>query len=214
MHPNPVFRTQDEAEALATARARGFGVITLAGPGGPLAAHVPFVLDDGTAAGEALRLEAHLMRSNPIARALRDGPLPALLIVSGPDGYVSPDWYGEADRVPTWNYVAVHLRGLLRLAGTPMRDHLDRVSAAFESRLPKPAWTAAKMTPEVLERMMRTILPVEMAIERVESTVKLNQNRTASARAGAIAAIEAGGTPGQETAALAALMRGVADDGS
>ncbi|MEM6676500.1 MAG: FMN-binding negative transcriptional regulator, partial [Pseudomonadota bacterium] len=75
--------------------------------------------------------------------------------------------------------------------------------------LPKPPWTAAKMQPETLERMMRSITPIVFAVERVESTVKLNQNRSPHARAGAAAAIAAGGTPGMETGTIAARMRAV-----
>ncbi|MEM8596856.1 MAG: FMN-binding negative transcriptional regulator, partial [Pseudomonadota bacterium] len=45
MHPNPAFRSQETAEALIEARARGFGILTAQGPDGPLASHVPFLLD-------------------------------------------------------------------------------------------------------------------------------------------------------------------------
>jgi transcriptional regulator len=202
MHPNPVFRTAPEDRARAFAGARGFGVLTVATPEGVLAAHVPFLLDGD-------RVEAHLVRSNPIARALRGGVLEALLLVSGPDGYVSPDWYGEKDLVPTWNYVAVELRGALALSDeATLLAHLERVSARFEAALaPKPVWTHHKMSAGVMDRMMRSILPVEMAVAKVDSTFKLNQNRTASARAGAADALALGLTPGMETAALAALMR-------
>ena len=203
MHPNPAFRGTPVPDARAFARARGFGVLTIPDSASVLAAHVPFVLDDG---GD--RLEAHLVRSNPIARRLKDGPTEALLVVSGPDAYISPDWYGEADRVPTWNYIAVHLRGRLSLKPhETMRDHLDRLSAAFEEQLrPKTPWTAAKMTPDVLDRMMRQIVPVEVTGISIDSTFKLNQNRTDAARERAAAHLSPD-TPGQETAALAAMMR-------
>ncbi len=207
MHPNPVFRQESEARARAFAAERGFGALTVAAGGEVLAAHVPFLL-------EGDRIEAHLVRSNPIARALGAGPMPARLLVTGPDGYVSPDWYGEADLVPTWNYVAVHLFGELRL-GDPdgLLGHLERVSARFEAGLaPKPPWTHHKMSDGVMARMMRQILPVEMTLARVESTFKLNQNRTPAARAGAAERLAEGRTPGQETAALARLMRGVPED--
>ncbi|MGF1501737.1 MAG: FMN-binding negative transcriptional regulator [Paracoccaceae bacterium] len=202
MHPNPVFRQAGDAEARAFAAARGFGILTAAGPDAPLAAHLPFLL-------EGDRIDMHLVRSNPLARRLAEGPIAALLAVSGPDGYVSPDWYGEPDLVPTWNYVAVHLRGPLRLAD-PARlpEHLDRLSARFEADLaPKPPWTHHKMADGVMARMMRQILPVEMAVEAVESTFKLNQNRSAAARAGAAAQLAEGRSPGIETARLAGLMR-------
>jgi transcriptional regulator len=206
MHPNPAFRQEAETRALAFAAERGFGAFSFAGPEGVLAAHVPFVLEDGV-------LAAHMVRSNPIVRLLRDGPAPALMIVSGPDAYISPDWYGEDDKVPTWNYVAVHLRGVLRLLPEDrLRAHLDRLSGIFEARLaPKPAWKADKMTPDVLAKMMRQIVPVEMTVDTVDSTFKLNQNREDSARLAAAAVLDGGGTPGMETTALAALMRGIGD---
>ena len=202
MHPNPVFRRQTREWALAFARERGFGALTATGPEGVLAAHVPFVLDDD-------RVLAHLVRVNPLARHLGGGPADALLIVPGPDGYVSPDWYGEAQMVPTWNYVAVHLRGVLQLLDdTALRPILDRLSHTFETRLaPKPPWKTDKVDDALLSRMARQIVPVEMSLKTVESTVKLNQNRSAAARAGAAAALAAGGTPGMETETLAALMR-------
>ena len=202
MHPNRIFRRASRESALEFARERGFGALTVAGPEGVLAAHVPFVLDQE-------RVLAHLVRVNPLARHLGGGPASALLIVSGPDGYVSPDWYGEPQLVPTWNYVAVHLRGELRLLDdTALRPILERLSAEFETRLaPKPPWKTDKVDDGLLRRMMRQIIPIELSLESVESTFKLNQNRSETARSGAAAGLAAGGTPGTETRALAALMQ-------
>jgi transcriptional regulator len=201
MHPNPAFRTEAAAQNLAFARARGFGTLCLNGPEAPMLSHVPFVLnDDGTEA------ELHLVRSNPIAHAVAE-PTPAVLAVIGPDGYVSPDWYDTPDQVPTWNYVAVHLRGHLSLADPDtLRAHLDTVSAAFEGRLPKTPWTTDKMSEGVMDRMMRQILPFRFTVAEVHGTWKLNQNKTRAARLGAADAIAASPV-GQETAALSDLMR-------
>jgi hypothetical protein len=38
MHPNPAFRQSPRDQNLAFARARGFGILTINGPEGPLAA--------------------------------------------------------------------------------------------------------------------------------------------------------------------------------
>lgn len=206
MHPNPVFRQEPESRAVAFAAERGFGVLSVAGPDGVLAAHVPFVMEEGPS---DRRLAAHLVRSNPLARQLRAGPAEALMIVSGPDAYVSPDWYGEAEMVPTWNYVAVHLRGRLALLPADrLRPHLERLSARFEERLrPKTPWTLDKMHEGSIAAKLRQIVPVELTVTGIASTFKLNQNRSAGARAGAAEALARGGTPGLETVALAALMR-------
>jgi len=64
MHPNPAFRQRPADRNLAFAQARGFGILSVNGPDGPLAAHVPFPLSD-----DASFAELHLARSNPIARA-------------------------------------------------------------------------------------------------------------------------------------------------
>ena len=201
MHPNPTFRGEPVELALAFARERGFGAMTVVGPDGVLAAHVPFVLEEG-------RVVTHLMRVNPLAKHLRDGPADALLIVSGPDGYVSPDWYGEAQLVPTWNYVAVHIRGELRLLDdTALREVLDRLTATCEKRLaPKSPWKVDQIEETLLNEKLPYIVPVEMSTHSVDCTFKLSQNRSDRARVGAAEALSKGGTPGIETRALAELM--------
>lgn len=206
MHPNPAYRAAPVATNLDFARERGFGILSVNGPDGPLAAHVPFVLaDDGRSAA------MHLVRSNPVARAL-DTAQPALLAVSGPDGYVSPDWYGLVDQVPTWNYVAVHLRGRLeRLPDEALRDHLDQLSEKFESRLlPKPPWKTTKVSAEVMDRFMRMIVPCRLSISDVQGTWKLGQNKPPAARRGAADGMAAAPI-GQEIAALAEQMRRAPD---
>lgn len=204
MHPNPVYRTESRAANVAFAQDQGFGMLAVAAGGAPLISHIPFLVDDaGTLA------EFHLVRSNPIARAL-ERPLPARLAVQGPHSYVSPDWYGLEDQVPTWNYVAVHLVGEVELASPDsLRNLLDRQSALYERRLtPKKPWRAAKMTPDVLDRMMRQILPCRMRIDRVDGTWKLSQNKPDEARVAAAAQMDACGM-GAEVRLLAALMQGL-----
>lgn len=201
MHPNPAFRQVDDTISLAFARQRGFGVLGVNGSVGPIMIHVPFLLSqDGRFA------EFHLVRSNEISRLLTQ-PLPATLSVNGPDGYISPDWYGDAGQVPTWNYVAVHLRGHIEaLPDERLRDILERQTAAFEEKIDgKTPWTLGKMDDEALSRMMRMIRPARMAVERVESTWKLGQNKEDAARLGAAEQLTNG--TGHELQSLADLMR-------
>lgn len=207
MHPNPAYRQTPEATVLAFARDRGFGTLAINGTEGPLASHIPFVI-----APDGAFLELHLVRSNPIARALAT-PQPALLAITGPDGYISPDWYGMENQVPTWNYVAAHLRGTLTaLPPDEMRGQLDRLSAEFEDRLrPKTPWRTDKMPAEVLDRLMRMILPCRLDIATVDGTWKFGQNKPDATRLGAADGLGAAGI-GSETGALARLMRREAQD--
>ena len=202
MHPNPIYHEADHARNIAFARERGFGMLAANGDGGPMLSHVPFLLND---AGDLADL--HLVRSNPIARALKK-PLAVSIAVNGGDTYISPDWYGMDDQVPTWNYVAVHLTGTLELLPPEeLRPMLDRQSATYEGRLlPKTPWTTAKMQSETMEKLMRMIVPCRMTITAVDGTWKFSQNKTDAARLSASGGVAEHGF-GHETDAMAAMMR-------
>lgn len=199
MHTNPAFRRETDARNLAFLQERGFGMLAVSVDGAaPLVSHVPFSID---AAGATVEL--HLARPNPILKRL---PAAAVIAATGPDGYVSPDWYDLDDQVPTWNYVAVHVRGRLSvLPHEEMRAMLDRQSADYEGRLPKRPWTTDKMTPAVLDRMLRAIVPCRLAVERIDATWKLSQNKPDAVRLAAAGPVERG--IGHELGDLSALMR-------
>ncbi|KNG94546.1 FMN-binding negative transcriptional regulator [Pseudaestuariivita atlantica] len=202
MHPNPIFRGRADARNLDFARAQGFGALIVAVDGVPQIAQAPFLLSDDDA-----HADLHLLRSNPVWRAL-DEPRQATLLVTGAHGYISPDWYGIDDQVPTWNYVSVHLTGTLeRLPTGALRDTLDAQSAHFEAlTAPKPPWTTDKMPRDLMAKMMRTIMPLRLTITGIDGTWKLNQNKPDAARLSAADAVEAHGL-GLDTRTLAALMR-------
>lgn len=171
MHPNSLFRKEADSDSLARAEERGFGVLTVQ-LDTLFGAHVPFYLDGDRAC-------LHLVRSNPVAKASRQGPQRALIVVSLCDAYVSPDWYGAEDQVPTWNYGAVNLHGTIKaLPDSQLEPVLAELSARFEARLaPKPAWTMEKMSKKAKTSMMRAIQPFELLIDRVEATDKFSQNK-------------------------------------
>ncbi len=199
MHPNPAFRGTTETRNIAFLRARAFGTLALNGDHVPLTAHIPFLLNDtGTQA------ELHLVRSNPIVRQVEDEQA-SVITCTGPDGYVSPDWYGIDDQVPTWNYVAVRLTGtLVRSPQGDLHALLDRLSAHFEDPLDKKSWTSEKMSDGVMDRMMRIIVPYVFHVESIEGTWKLNQNKEDPVRRAAAAQIEQ--SHGHELQTLAQLM--------
>lgn len=202
MHPNPIFRKADAKRIIEFAQNRGFGAMSINHENGPLIAHVPFTLSD-----DGQYLEAHLVRSNPLYRAL-ETQQQAVVAVSGGDAYISPDWYGVDDQVPTWNYVAAHLRGTLRrLPEQDLRGVLERLSGTMERRLlPKPIWEIDKVSDVALDKMMRQILPVAIDVTDIEGTWKLGQNKPKSARTAAAESLETDGF-GLEADLIAELMK-------
>jgi transcriptional regulator len=180
MYVPPAFKTDDTA-AWAFAAVRGFGTVIAVVDGLPVAVHVPFLTTEDA---NNRRLEFHVARANPIGTRLAKATK-ALVVVAGPDSYVSPDWYLTPNQVPTWNYVSVHISGTAKaLPRDRVREHIDSLSARFENRLaPKRPWTTAKMPASQVEKMMTAIIPIELDVEHVEAQWKLNQNKSRSDRA-------------------------------
>ena len=176
MYVAPAFKTDDSA-AWALVAARSFGVLTIVNDGWPVAVHVPFHVS--RAADGKARLQIHLARANPMHAMIATGTK-AMIVVSGPDAYISPDWYVSKDQVPTWNYVAAHLYGTARVIdAAEALDHVETLSLAFEERLrPKKPWSTMKMPAQKREAMLRAIVPIEVEIERIEASFKLSQNKT------------------------------------
>ncbi|MFK7792306.1 MAG: FMN-binding negative transcriptional regulator [Devosiaceae bacterium] len=205
MHPNRAFRKPETVRNIAFARERAFGVLAVNGQGdehGPLISHIPFLLRENGA-----QAELHLVRSNPIVRTL-ETPKAVTIAVSGGDAYISPDWYEVDDQVPTWNYVAVHLRGTLRkLEPDAMHDILWDLSAHQEEKLlPKKPWTSDKMDQEVYAKMQRQIVPFMLDVNDIQGTWKLSQNKPDDVRLRAANGIERAAL-GLATDSIHPLMR-------
>jgi transcriptional regulator len=187
MHPDRRFAWKDEEAMLAFIAERAFCTIFSVQGEEAAAFHVPVV-----AAGPR-SLRFHISRANRGSASLDGGRL--FLSCTGPDSYVSPDWYGTADQVPTWNYVAVEAEGdARRLDEGELARLLDDLGAIHEARLaPKPIWTRAKMSPGRFEAMLKAIIGYEMRVDAFRGTRKLGQTKSGDEMAGAIAGLEEAG---------------------
>jgi transcriptional regulator len=191
MHPDPAFRWEDRVAMRALVSELSLGALFCATPDGPRVAHVPVVWNDDDT------LAFHVSRGNGIARHL-DGAT-GLFVVQGPDGYISPDWYGLGhDQVPTWNYVAVELEGKITRTGhDALVEQVDRVAAAQEQRLiPKAPWTRDKMDQARFDGMTRGIIGFTLTVQAWRGTLKLGQNKPEAARLAAADGVEAAGRRG------------------
>ena len=192
MHPNRAFAWEDRGEMLAFLGDVAFCTICIDGPS---LAHAPVIVSGPD------RIRFHLSRANKVAASMAGRR--AINSCLGPDAYVSPDWYGTPDQVPTWNYLAVEAEGILRMLDEmELAALLDDLSAAHEERLaPKPAWTRAKMTPGRFDAMLQAVIGYELSIDSLRGTRKLGQNKKREERIGAAAGLA------PFNPALAALMR-------
>jgi len=154
-------------------------------------------------AGDHGRLLGHVARNNRQWKIPAEGE--ALVIVRGPDAYISPSWYAtkrEHGRVvPTWNYITAHIHGRLIVHDDPawVETNVRALVARHEGRRPEP-WSVDDAPHDYFVGQLKAIVGVEIAIERIEAKFKLSQNRSIEDVDGVIAGLDG---PGDEPMAEA-----------
>ena len=193
MYVPEVFQLDDEVALEVVARA-GLATVVVSTETGFEATPIPWML---RRSGAATLLVGHVSKANPLARMLSE-PIEAIVIVDGPDGYVSPSWYPSkaesGEVVPTWNYVSVHLHGRLSAVHDAvwLKEMVESLTDRYEMGRDRP-WSVGDAPADYLDRMLRGIVGLEFRVDRVEGKAKLSQNRSEADRAGVIIGLRAEG---------------------
>ena len=164
-------RLEDRTELLEFMRANNF-VLLVTGTGGTLhASHLPVTIEDSA---EGLKIDMHMARNNAQWREFFDEEV--LVVFSGPHAYISPRWYEQKPRVPTWNYAAVHAYGIPRVISEKdaKRASQRRLIASLD-----PQWLPKfdTLPAEYVSSMLEGIVNFEIPVARIETRWKLSQNR-------------------------------------
>jgi transcriptional regulator len=194
------FAAPDDAVAQLLA-APGAVDLVSSTPAGLTATTLPMLHDP-----QAHTLTGHLARTNT---QWRDTVGEVLVIVRGPDAYVSPSWYASKAEhgrvVPTWDYVLAHVHGELVLHKDAdwLAAHVTRLTEAHETGRAEP-WAVTDAPARFVAGQLRAIVGVEVRIRRVEAKWKLSQNRPAADVDGVVAGLTADGALGTAAAVQAA----------
>lgn len=166
------YRNEDHEQIRKFLKDHAFGILVSTGPEGPMATHLPLEYE---VAGDGKGwIRGHFARANPQWRHLSEGA-EVLCIFNGPHAYVSSSWYRE-EEVPTWNYIAVHVRGRYRVQSPEaLWTSLRKMVAKYEKDSEDPVSLDA-MSPDTL-RQVRGIVGFEIEVTRLEAAYKLSQGR-------------------------------------
>jgi transcriptional regulator len=158
----------ERAELLAFMQANSFAALVTKDLA---ASHLPARVRDS---GEQLVIDLHMAKNNRQWRAF-DGS-EVLVVFAGPHAYVSPRWYEDKERVPTWNYAAVHAYGVPRIMEE--RAHKHSSQRELVANL-DPQWLPAfdALGAEYVDMMLNGIVNFEIPVSRIETRWKLSQNR-------------------------------------
>ena len=196
------FAQEDQALLIEVMRAHSFALLISAQENGePFVTHLPFVVRDKA---DRLIIEGHMARANPHWQYLEKDPR-ALIVFSGPHAYVSPSLYESKENVPTWNYIAVHAYGQVKLTHAMPDKHaaqtrlIDALEPAYHRQFDE-------LSPVYMHGRMSAIVAFEFIVERLEGKFKLSQNRPMADRRNVVAAFAEGN---DEQRAVANWMRRV-----
>ncbi len=194
------YKNEDRQEIENFLRANAFGILISQNNGKLLATHIPMEL--GHNADNKPVLTGHISKENNQWKSFTAGE-EVLAVFTGPHAYVSSSWY-DFEGVPTWNYLAVHVSGKIRI------QNEDELIAALKNLVDK--YEAGRQNPTRVENlsrktmlMARGIVGFEIEITEIQGKKKLSQNRDGKNFGSVVSHLESSGNPND--AAVAAEMR-------
>ncbi len=181
MYLRPAFAVSDLDRIEALIRANPFGLLVTTRDGVPEASHIPFTVER---TGDTLTIYGHFAKPNPQCAAIAGGT--ALAIFSGPHAYIAPGWYAAQPSVPTWDFCAAHLSGVLE----PVTEDPGIDSMLLDMASADPAGFDLLGLPEKYKAQMYAgIRAFRLVATKIEAQWKMSQNRSVEDRQRVIAAL-------------------------
>ncbi|MEP0132016.1 MAG: FMN-binding negative transcriptional regulator [Eudoraea sp.] len=149
-----------------------FGILINSIKGKPWATHIPLELDKDSNGNDIL--VGHIAKANPQWKYFIENK-EVLCIFNGPHTYVSSSWYAK-EEVPTWNYIAVHIYGLLKIQDEKaMMTSLHKLVDKYERKSENPI-SLNNLSKNTL-RQIKGIIGFEIEIKEIQAAYKLSQGR-------------------------------------
>ncbi|MEP0264455.1 FMN-binding negative transcriptional regulator [Dokdonia sp.] len=172
MYIPEIYKNEDPEQIKSFIKENSFGILVTNKDEVSFATHIPLeyaLKPDGTEI-----LHAHISKANEQCAHIIDGA-EALCIFNGPHSYVSSSWY-DFEEVPTWNYIAVQVRGKLTVLDQEgLWDSVKTLMHTYEDGQENPVRMEALS--EKTLRQMNGIIGFEIAISSIEAAYKLSQSR-------------------------------------
>ncbi len=167
------YKNEDINEIKEFIRQNSFGILVSQVDGKPWATHIPLELDTDENGADVI--VSHIATSNPHWQHFSETS-EVLCILNGPYSYVSSSWY-QAEEVPTWNYIAVHVYGTLKIIEkqaviASMHKLVDKYEQNSECPI-----SINNLSPKTM-RQVKGVVGFQIKITDIQGTKKLSQGRT------------------------------------
>lgn len=163
------FKIDDQDEIRNFITENPFGSVISNCDGEITVSHLPLVLVQES---ETEYLYGHMARANSQWQTLHNSKVKVIFL--GAHAYISPNYY-EVNDVPTWNYLAVHMKGELSLIEDEkgIVDSLLKLSANMND-----SWKFFIPDDLKREKLAENIIGFKIKISNTEFKKKLSQNKT------------------------------------
>lgn len=142
----------------------------------PIATQIPVFIEEQD--GKQF-LRGHIMKNTDHHRAFLHNEN-VLVVFTGHHTYVSGTWYSKPNTPSTWNYMSVHIKGVVQfLDDAALENVLRKTSLHFENNDPQSATVFDNLPTEFKQRVMHMIVAFEVEISEIETVFKLSQDRDA-----------------------------------
>lgn len=211
MYLHPCHRLTDRDALFSLIDTHPLGTWVCQGSGGLTVNHIPFLLDRRQ--GPNGTLLGHVARANTVWREWA-ADAPCVVAFQGPQAYITPGWYpGKAEHgrvVPTWNYTAAHAHGVARVIDDrdALLNLLNRLTDAHEAPQATP-WRVADAPAPFIDQLMRSIVGIQIPIDRLEGKLKASQDEARADRVGTVNGLRA--CTGDAAQAMADLVQQALD---
>lgn len=174
MYIPPKYRNSNLDEVRSFVQDNAFGILISKGSTFPLATHIPLEIDKDEDGSDIL--VGHVAKANPQWKTFETQP-EVLAIFNGPHTYISSSWYQE-EEVPTWNYIAVHIKGTLKvLPEEAVLASLHNLVNKYEKDSENPLNLNDLSTKTM--RQIKGIVGFKITIDEIHAAYKLSQGREA-----------------------------------
>ena len=101
-----------------------------------------------------------------------------LVVFTGHHIYVSGTWYSNPHTPSTWDYMSVHVKGIIHfLDDAALVDALRMTSLHFENYNPQSATIYDNLPVEYTQKLMKAIVAFEIEVKEIDTVFKLSQDR-------------------------------------
>ena len=160
----------------------------------PVATQVPVFIEERD--GRKI-LRGHIMKNTDHHKAFMHNPN-VLVVFTGHHTYVSATWYSNPHLASTWNYMSVHVKGVIRiLDDASLIDTLRMTSLHFENYNHQSTTIYDNMPADYTQRMMKAIVAFEIEVKELDTVFKLSQDRDAESYDSIINHLKQQGESGQ-----------------